>query len=100
MSEVKPEDTDPETCPRCGVSLQGLPIPQEYLDKGWYGDKTHYSRKIGVEIPTVYDGVLYWMCPDCSWAWNRWTDKDSRLTSAAGDRIAEHNEDLPEWPHD
>jgi hypothetical protein len=77
---------DPDTCPRCKANLQGLPIDETH----------HYSRAIGVEIPNVYDGILYWMCPECSWAWQRWPEGTVRA-SAAGDRIAEHNEDLPEW---
>ncbi len=27
---------------------------------------------IGVEIPGVYDGVLYWACPACDRLWHRW----------------------------
>lgn len=27
---------------------------------------------IGVEIQGVYDGVLFWACPDCHGTWNRW----------------------------
>jgi hypothetical protein len=30
-----------------------------------------YSRVIGVEIRGVYDGILYWECPDCGFAWAR-----------------------------
>lgn len=30
-----------------------------------------HSRVIGVEIQGVYDGVLYWQCPDCGFAWGR-----------------------------
>lgn len=69
-----------QVCPHCGASLQGDPIPEEdqhYYnalsmkpgDPGW---KTHFSRKIGVEVRGVYDGVLYWQCPDCDGMWNRW----------------------------
>jgi len=29
---------------------------------------------VGVEVPGVYDGVLYWECPDCGAAWHRWTE--------------------------
>lgn len=58
-------------CPN-GHDLAGDPIPEEYLDR--YGGKTHYSRKIGMEIRGVYDGVLYWICPDCGIAWQRWPE--------------------------
>ncbi len=29
---------------------------------------------IGMEIWGIYDGVLYWMCPDCGWSWHRWSE--------------------------
>lgn len=32
-----------------------------------------YSRKMGVEVRGVYDGVLYWQCNICGWAWHRWS---------------------------
>ena len=60
-------------CPACGVSWRGDPIPQEYRDKGWYGDKTHFSRLIGVEYPERYDGVWEWVCPDCHKRFPRFT---------------------------
>lgn len=58
-----------ETCPGCGSSMQAEPIPEEHRHN--YGGKTHFSRVIGVEIPGVYDGVLYWLCPACSHRWHR-----------------------------
>lgn len=64
--------TDPNACPHCGYDLRGDPIPQEYRDSGFYHpDSTHYSRKIGVEVRGVYDGILYWRCPQCGGAWHR-----------------------------
>lgn len=30
------------------------------------------SAVIGVNIPGVYDGVLFWACMNCSHAWHRW----------------------------
>ncbi len=61
------------TCPN-GCDLQGPPIPQESIDKGYYGkDATHFSRIIGIEIRGVYDGVAYWECPDCDVRWHRWS---------------------------
>lgn len=47
-----------------------------------YGKVTHFSRKIGVEVPGVYDGVLYWQCPDCGWRWHRWTNMPSMMAKA------------------
>lgn len=66
-----------DICPHCGSNLRGEPIPQEYRDKGWYGDGTHYSRMIGHEISGIYDGVLFWSCPDCGGRWHRFPVGDS-----------------------
>lgn len=72
-----------ETCPLCAADLRGAPIPQEYLDRGLYSSgSTHYSRIIGHEVSGVYDGVLFWSCPDCGGAWHRWPEK-SRTRAAA-----------------
>jgi Zn-finger nucleic acid-binding protein len=75
---------DKTYCPHCGVSLQGSLIPEEH--QHWYnhpdakpGDPdwvTHGGRAIGVEVLGVYDGVLYWQCPDCDGMWNRWPNTE------------------------
>lgn len=73
MPDVNVGD-DFERCPNpdCGVSLRGSAIPQDYIDRGYYGEgATHYSRKMGVELRGVYDGVLFWVCPDCDFSWVR-----------------------------
>lgn len=44
-----------DTCPACGADLR---------------DGTG-SRVTGNEVRGVYDGVLYWSCPDCNHAWPR-----------------------------
>lgn len=67
-------------CPACGASMQGEPIPQEYIDKGYYREgATHYSRLIGVEYayghPQRYDGISEHMCPDCGYREGRWSGK-------------------------
>lgn len=70
-------------CPHCNSDLRGKEIPLEYLDKGYYGDWTeedgylgevprYYGREIVVEVRGVYDGGLYYLCPDCGKAWHRW----------------------------
>jgi len=71
-----------ELCPLCGADLKGAPIPQEYIDKGYYGEKTHYSRSIMVEIRGVYDGGLYFVCPDCGGKYHRWPEGDWRHDKA------------------
>ena len=79
-----------EECPHCGANLVGKPIdpakiytPEEWAlpwnerpeGKYYSPDQTHFGRAIGYEDRSVYDGILYWMCPDCGGAWHRW-DKD------------------------
>lgn len=84
--------TTPVTCPHCETSLQGDPIPQEYVDAGYYPPEvTHYDRTIGVEVRGVYDGVLYWACPDCGHGWPRWTDGAGRLTALSVTHADAHN---------
>lgn len=79
--------TNDETCPHCGASLQGTPIPEE--SQHLYG-ATHFSRKMGVEIPGVYDGVAYWSCPACGMAWERGLFDGHRKTRIAR-AVADHN---------
>jgi hypothetical protein len=47
-----------------------------------YGDlpenERFYSRLIGIEIQGGYDGVSYWMCPDCEYTWDRWTGEERK----------------------
>lgn len=45
----------------------------------------------GIVIPEVYDGVLYWCCPACGFAWPRWWEGpraavSARFAAAANDR--------------
>lgn len=58
MAEVK-------ACPHCGADLTRA------LPDGGTG-----TRTIGVQIWGVYDGVLFWRCPDCGGSWHRWTPAD------------------------
>lgn len=51
------EQQDP--CGQCGQDLR-------YVEGG-----RPYSRAIGFEVDGVYDGVLYWACPFCGFAWPR-----------------------------
>lgn len=72
--------TQPDQCPHCGNSLLAGEIPEE--SRQHYGDATHFRREIGVEVQGVYDGVLYWQCPDCEGAWQRFPKGDVRHTAA------------------
>lgn len=56
----------PENCPHCKVSLVGDEISKEH--KKYYSG-THFKREIGMEFPELYDGILYYMCPDCKGEW-------------------------------
>lgn len=57
-------------CPLCSADLRGKPIPQKHIDKGYYGDATHFSRVIGI-YDQASDRTVAWRCPDCSGEWNR-----------------------------
>jgi hypothetical protein len=66
-----------ERCPHCNADLRGEPIPEKYLREGSYGawdgvTPRYYWRTISVEIQGAYDGGLYYLCPDCGFAWHRW----------------------------
>lgn len=65
-----------EDCPRCKRSMRGPEIPAEFLYRE--DGPVYYSRIIGVEIRGVFDGVAYWQCPDCGWAWHRFDETDGR----------------------
>lgn len=66
------------TCPICSADLRGEQIPQQYLEAGYYGEwqpedgPRYYERTIGVEVQGVYDGMLFYQCPDCGGRWHRW----------------------------
>jgi len=63
---------DVRYCPKCKSDFVGTPIPEQYRKLGYYGDNppSHYSRLIGVEVPS-YDGISFWQCPDCKHQWSR-----------------------------
>ena len=70
-----------EQCPLCGVDLRGGQIPDEQLvreaaarGETWDGRPQWYSRMMGDVVRGVYDGVLYWTCPDCGGHWHRWPE--------------------------
>ena len=60
-------------CPGCGTDQRGEKIPAKYADCYSLGT-THYWRTVMVEIPGVYDGGLFYRCPDCGRAWHRWPE--------------------------
>jgi len=66
-----------EHCPACNASFDGGLIREtEGFDEikalEYYGSKdARWCRKIGIEIPEVYDGIIRWRCPDCKHEWGR-----------------------------
>lgn len=48
-----------------------------------------YTEHVGVEIPAVYDGVLYWYCPHSGLAWPRFID-GGRLTESGAHYAMNH----------
>src|SRR5688500_10008520 len=76
-----------ESCPHCGANLIDQVIPEETLRQRVYGDwdgKTpqYFYRTIGVQIRDVYDGTLYFECPDCRGKWHQFPE-GSRLRARA-----------------
>jgi|SRR5688572_20818672 len=86
-----------DKCPKCNVSWMGGSIIDVFIkkrDEGeeYWKDKSDadivkfvqdsysppytWRREIGIEILGWYDGVSYWMCPDCEAYFNRWTGKE------------------------
>ena len=74
---------DKYTCPS-GHDLRAGEIPRESLKAGFYGEwkegdpPKFYSRKIGVEVTSIYDGVAYWECPVDGEVWHRFPVGDPR----------------------
>lgn len=60
-------------CPNCDADWDAGEIPQEYIDKGYYEQGSHYSHLIGLEDPSIYDDyVSAWKCMTCGTTWCRW----------------------------
>ena len=78
-------------CPKCDADWAGDDIFETLRQQAWCKDKSdeelrqhvavnysqpyRFSRLVGVELPHGhrgrYDGVSYWMCPDCKHQWPR-----------------------------
>lgn len=75
------------TCPKCNADWDAGNVYETLRKHDAYASKTddelrevasHYgkpdarfSRLVGIQVRGVYDGVLYWECPDCHQRWNR-----------------------------
>lgn len=53
---------EPKNCPHCQAALV---------------TKDGFNRVLGCEIRGVYDGVLFWHCPDCGKNFHRFPVGDS-----------------------
>lgn len=56
-----------DRCPTCYTDLRGSMIPGSDPPK-------FYSRIVGVEIPGIYDGTLFWQCPYCDARFHRFVE--------------------------
>lgn len=71
---------DPEyDCPLCKADLRAERIPDDI--RHHYG-ADYFSRAILVEVRGVYDGGLFYHCPDCGGDYHRWPE-GSRLRAVA-----------------
>lgn len=61
---MKYDYNEPYNCPHCKVSLLGDKIPENQNKSA-----THWKREIGIVDRDKYDGVYYYMCPDCKGEW-------------------------------
>lgn len=59
-----------EDCPSCKADLRTSVNGVEYY------------RTIGMEVRGMYDGVLFWICPDCDHAWPRFVAPDFRAAKS------------------
>jgi hypothetical protein len=68
-----------------------LPWAQRPANKFYAPGSTHFRRDLAYEDHDVYDGVLYYMCPDCDGAWHFWTKADGARYRAAQEAVDHHN---------
>jgi|14_taG_2_1085336.scaffolds.fasta_scaffold53398_2 hypothetical protein len=83
--------SDLHNCPHCNCSLIDSEIPKasrcnescdraagDYNSECWknhhYGHNKYFFKTVGVEVSGLYDGVLYWLCPECNGTWHRWPE--------------------------
>lgn len=65
-----------DNCPHCGFNLVGDLIADMLGEKVaiecYGGADQHWRKEVGVEVSGVYDGTLYYQCPECDGTWQRW----------------------------
>ena len=109
-----------DCCPECKANWDGGDILEELVrlkdegtfyqnysdadlikaagDYGWTQEnKKRFSHLIGMELsmddPEHYDGVSYWICPECGVGWCRWTGE---RTDRFVETITERNRRIDE----
>lgn len=83
---------EPRFCPHCGIDLYGEVVPGMVDDDG---KEQRFYRALAVEIWGVYDGVLFYACPDCHHTWHWWTARYDALRWAAAEKYrARFTDDL------
>jgi len=82
----------PKKCPFCKADFDGGSILETFIKQreegveSWkgmtntqieekmkecYTSPYRWSRVIGIEDPSIYDGISYYRCPDCDKMWKR-----------------------------
>ncbi len=85
---ISAEVTKQRYCNICGADWDDGDIKEAFVKQGnsedeaekiaraYYGwtkeIPTRFSRLVGIEDSTIYDGISYWQCPDCCATWDRW----------------------------
>lgn len=86
MKRTEQEGHDHDVCPECSAELCGGLIiewgrklrpddPEGYARSYGWPEHLCGSRMVGIEDPRRYDGVSWWLCPDCGTRFDRWTGK-------------------------
>lgn len=68
------EKDAPLNCPHCTASLLSKRIAPS-MRAHYYGN--YFKREIGIEYPSVYDGVHHYECPDCKGTWGGYAALDA-----------------------
>ena len=68
-------------CPHCGIELTHRPVIASDAS----------TTRVGVEYPDLYDGILFWRCPQCDWAWPREFRHQRYLALASREQADRHN---------
>lgn len=98
MKEETTINESTEICPKCGSNWIGGNIAETFMQmrdagneyykgksdeeirqmvKQSYSPPYKWGRRIGIEVREKYDGVSYWVCPNCNTTWDRFTGKET-----------------------